>query len=65
MMALGDYRNQWSQLERWKRRLAIAAFFFLESTLGLLSQMGALNLVDMLLFDGLPPGGVEDPQLYL
>jgi hypothetical protein len=29
MTALGDYRNQWSQLERWKRRFVIAAFFFI------------------------------------
>lgn len=54
MMALGDYRQRWSQLERWKRRLVVAAFFFIESTLGLLSQMGVLNIVDTLLFDSLP-----------
>ena len=53
-MALGDYRQRWSQLERWKRRLVVAAFFFIESTLGLLSQMGVLNIVDTLLFDSLP-----------
>ena len=51
---LGDYRQRWSQLERWKRRLVVAAFFFIESTLGLLSQMGVLNIVDTLLFDSLP-----------
>ena len=54
MTALGDYRNQWSQLERWKRRLVIAAFFFIESTLGLLSQVGVLNVVDILFLDSLP-----------
>ena len=54
MTALGDYRNQWSQLERWKRRFVIAAFFFIESTLGLLSQVGVLNVVDILLLDSLP-----------
>ena len=54
MTALGDFRDQWSQLDRWKRRVAIASFFAIESTLGLLGQIGALNIVDTLLFDSLP-----------
>ena len=54
MTALGDFRDQWSQLDRWKQRVAIASFLAIESTLGLLGQAGVLNVVDFLLFDSLP-----------
>ena len=54
MKPLENFRSRWSQLERWKRRLLVSAFFFMESTAGLLLQFGVLNGIDFLLFDSLP-----------
>ena len=54
MTPLENLRSRWSQLERWKRRLLVSAFFFMESTAGLLRQFGVLNGIDLLLFDSLP-----------